>query len=830
VYFMKHMYKVAFCFFLLLQVGIAVGHVFAEDDSDLLPDLYRTQDVNGFMPDRVYLRTMTQTYCKGYNFVVVDGRIYVKKDNDKKWTLFLKTGLPFSKDNKRVRSYFTPPAAVREICADADSLFAFDSEGALYNCYINFGTKEKLFSWHKIFGWPKRSPLVQNDLVRDKRGWSMGVRRKDILWYTDRFGNEHHYGTMGLETVYFLTKDGRHIRFTDSGLPTDFSHSIQCPLDGTFIAENISVSGSTIFLIGSDGSMYTRLIDFDTMGCDPMFFKYTYNYEKQNTKGSDYLSNYTTWALPAEDWHRQPSIPVEGSVRLSKLISIAQTGTGNDARELRVAGCDEWGRIGFYHKQLTEVNWAFTPAPLEIADSMFLDKTISAVAANDNYHYTGYLSLNGVTIPSYTCTVRDVPLTSEGSCMLTISHGSERMNIKLYPVEMWTYMARYNPGFDGTAKNYFVTPQFDSSQFESLSSEFRTVMQDMFDKKNNKLFALSAEATTDYFQVELSGQKRRTAKEPLAKANEYTIFMTKDGYAEVHPDVYKGSLVMAQPLIQQADSPDLILDNNRTYTIRDRSLIQNKIETNKKYRTLLQNEVALYKEYEKKADTSRWGYNAVDLITTITLLNKIDFPKIKTMTSYGSELMNTNARSFASLAGYREWCYSHIIELIDVRIDCFEKMIAQFDDNEIETNLAPRLCNTFPEYLAQVKLPQAADGLSKGIESHLEEITFIPYFPGYLLQINGDVGTTILVELQNSAQKSFARDDASLLSKKPFTVKVNFQTVSAVSPDGQKPAKIKTAGIANISKKKGTLVWNGKTLVIKVSTFPFVKKIIFVGK
>jgi len=184
-----------------------------------------------------------------------------------------------------------------------------------------------------------------------------------------------------------------------------------------------------------------------------------------------------------------------------------------------------------------------------------------------------------------------------------------------------------------------------------------------------------------------------------------------------------------------------------------------------------------------------------------------------------------------ALAAIDEMVLTRIfIELIDVRIDCFEKMIAQFDDNEIETNLAPRLCNTFPEYLAQVKLPQTADGLSKGIESHLEEITFIPYFPGYLLQINGDVGTTILVELQNSAQKSFARDDALLLSKKPFTVKVNFQTVSAVSPDGQKPAKIKTAGIANISKKKGTLVWNGKTLVIKVSTFPFVKKTIFVGK
>ena len=54
-----------------------------------------SQDANGFLPDEVFLRTMTQSYCKYFDFTIVDGRIYAKKPSEKKWKLFLKTGLPY---------------------------------------------------------------------------------------------------------------------------------------------------------------------------------------------------------------------------------------------------------------------------------------------------------------------------------------------------------------------------------------------------------------------------------------------------------------------------------------------------------------------------------------------------------------------------------------------------------------------------------------------------------------------------------------------------------------------------------------------------------------
>ena len=244
----KELFIVFVCFCAFINMACANAKT---EGGRMLVDVTDIQDVSGFLPDEVFIRTMTQSYCKYYSFVLVDGRIYARKTGESEWKLFLKTGLPFSKSLKK-KDRFDSPSFIREICADADSLYAFDSDGYLYICYLTDveGGKEKSLRWHKIFGFPKNSYLLQNELVENKRGWSMGARRAGVLWYEDIYGNEHHFGTMGLETVYFLTEDGQGIRFTDSGLPPDFSRSIQCPLEGRFISQHISVSGDTIFLIG----------------------------------------------------------------------------------------------------------------------------------------------------------------------------------------------------------------------------------------------------------------------------------------------------------------------------------------------------------------------------------------------------------------------------------------------------------------------------------------------------------------------------------------------------------------------------------------------------
>jgi hypothetical protein len=68
------------------------------------------------------------------------------------------------------------------------------------------------------------------------------------------------------------------------------------------------------------GEMYTRIADFDIIGCDPMFFKYAYIPYTSKLPGTNYFSNLTEWGLPPEDWRPQESIPLEGNAAVSRFI------------------------------------------------------------------------------------------------------------------------------------------------------------------------------------------------------------------------------------------------------------------------------------------------------------------------------------------------------------------------------------------------------------------------------------------------------------------------------------------------------------------------------
>jgi hypothetical protein len=203
--------------------------------------LGEAEDVNGFLPARVWIKTRTQTFYKKYSFCVVDGRLYYKGNlagtDVPSWKLLAGSGLPHS-DKKG----FHPVRRVAEISADGDTLFAISDEGRFYQCYVEkLGTIKPLI-WSDTFGWPNRLPLSLNDLVSQNAAWSLGTRRKDVLWHEDVNGNEHNWGTSGIETLYFLNKNGQELRYADTGLPCDFSHGLLGPERGSFIAKAMSAS------------------------------------------------------------------------------------------------------------------------------------------------------------------------------------------------------------------------------------------------------------------------------------------------------------------------------------------------------------------------------------------------------------------------------------------------------------------------------------------------------------------------------------------------------------------------------------------------------------
>ncbi len=761
-------------------------------------------------PDEVYVKTLTQTFLKGFQFILKDGKIYSKQDGETEWKIFLKSGKP--KDAEEIC----------EIYADGDCLFAFDNKGRLFKIYTQKFATEKPFVWKNTNGWPQKTQLVQNDLVIKNRGWAMGARRKDVLWYEDIFKNQHHYGTMGLETIYFLSEDGQRILFTDSGLPNDFSKSIENPEDGKFIARNIANSASTLFLIGDDGTMYTRLIDFDTMGCDPMFFKYTYVKLEQKYAGSEYLSNYSPWGLPAEPWKKENPIKLEGKAHLTKFISIHQNGVGNYARELRVAGTDSEGNTGYYYKQILNDDWNFKKAPLKFAENDFLTGNKSRGNTTD-FSYSGYLSLNGKKNEGIEISTQNFSLTSEGGFDLNFkmkgSNWSEEKILRFYNVMQWTYVTRVAPGYDGTAMYYFVTPVFDDSLLKCEHEEFEKILKSIFEKNNKKTFALTAAATTDY--LEIYGNENTITKTP------FKIFLTKTQNSQIaqynsflSPETMK---VLSNYFLYNEDNPEssqeLLLEKGKIYTQENLQEIQGKIQDNIFYRRFLNGELEAYKKYSRNSNISRWSYNFVDLIATVTLLNQIDFPKIKTMSSFGGRLLKSNAESFQSFYEYRSLTAPHVISLLDLRIKAYKKL-----ENEIEQNgnavLPNQLRNSYAEYFDEAKIPDFVEGISprkfKAEKASFSRINSLAMYPGFYLTI-GDSSNeqTVLVVAQKSAKTIFDRgkknNSYENLKKKPLKLKVNF-----IVEEGKSRLLDSATRVSFLDEKEGTLTWNGESIKIIV--------------
>lgn len=776
----------------------------AQKPEPVLQDLSKTQDVSGHLPEKVLIRTMTQSYCKYFEFALSGGRIYAKKPGEDKWELFLKTGLPFRSVGG---DSFDSPDAIREISCDADTLYAFDDQGIMYTMYFKKVLRQKPFKWSRIYGFPRRNYVQQNEMVLNKRGWSMGARREEILWYEDRYGNQHHWGTMGLETFYFLTEDGQHIRFCDSGLPPDFSRCIECPEKGSFIAENISVSGDTIFLIGSRGTMYTRLIDFDTMGCDPMFFLYTYDVEVQKKRGTDYLSNYTAWALPAEDWARQAPIPLDGKARLTKMISIAQTGQGNYARELRVAGCNRDGVIGYWHKMLYESRWSFVPAELTLDESVWLDPSKEEFGQEQTISYEGYVTKDGSRLDGIRCFLTGPTLSSEDRCTFTMTSGEDEFSCTLFSVEKWTYLLRHSPGFDGSPRNYFVTPELDERKLEEYSGEFKEMLCDIFKGKNHSLFVYSAIGTADYYEIDMDGGRLGTS---------YRVLMTKDG-GDMPPKVLRGGMDLFQPGSNLENPMDdkFLLGEEKGYTEQDRALVRQRLAENISLGNRLREAIKDNEIHRDSSELSRWGYNLLDLVTRITFLNRLNVPKIKQMTSFGRDIMNSNANLYGELLAYGDWTYPAMLELVDLRIRYYGKLLDSLRPDGEEVFLKKGFHNSFLGFYGDVGLVSRLEGGGDSMEGFSME----GMFPWFMIQKKD--GSSILMRLEGSARGIL---DGGRKFRFPayFTVMSSDSKGKTSIPDRGKDA-------VDIDSYEGEFCWDGKQAKAYLKDSMFGKRLIFSG-
>lgn len=292
------------------------------------------------LPIDVPLRGTTATYNRRYQFALARGIVWFKSRTEV-------TGI------RQPWARLPLPACleghVGGISADDDELIALDDSRSVYTMDYALGDPS-YFNWTRRWG-----PLFwKGDGRRLPAGmlawsWSVISPREDGTW-TDTAGHRQAVGADKVSHIWMLLRGGRELRFTDPWLARDESLRTCKPHRDRFIAAGLSTSGSTLFIEGRRGDLFTRLYDFDIAGDDALFFSYSYANQR---RAADPVIQ-----LPSPPWVHQPKVPG----RITSAISVEKVGRGAIHRVLRVEGLDARGHTGYWQKDTTRLNaraWRF---------------------------------------------------------------------------------------------------------------------------------------------------------------------------------------------------------------------------------------------------------------------------------------------------------------------------------------------------------------------------------------------------------------------------------------------------------------------------------------
>lgn len=189
------------------------------------------------------------------------------------------------------------------------------------------------------------------------KAWAISHRGRYNDYLEDRLLRQH-VTYIGVTTLYVLDQNGKDIYKFDPWSPKHVKICIPLPETSqlSFEAENIRVSASVIMAVGYEEQkanpgkrnlqIYTRLADIDSEGWNP-YFKYDY-FDSDDPD---------VQVMPLAQWVSHPLNFEEEDV-VTKSITILQTGSGNNARELRIEG-QRRGQNGFFFKKLDEEEWQF---------------------------------------------------------------------------------------------------------------------------------------------------------------------------------------------------------------------------------------------------------------------------------------------------------------------------------------------------------------------------------------------------------------------------------------------------------------------------------------
>ncbi|MGE4233952.1 MAG: hypothetical protein AB7F43_11540 [Bacteriovoracia bacterium] len=376
-------------------------------------------------PEKIFLTSKTECITRKYFVALRENKIWVKGTEeapveDRAWHLFGRDGQPTS----TILSVAPRNFNLETVSCDGDNLVVLDGSGQIF--YAKFYEPN---AWTFRWGWKF---LIGDYLYEPQNlvGMAMSHRGKDNEYYESRYGTRHPV-SVGVTTLYALVDEGRSLIFADPWLSNGFGHRVSLPLRGRFMPIAIDASASTIFVIGVSGQMFTRLVDFDSVGDDPVL-EYTYEPGKREDDGPI--------GLPGEEWREQHRRGIKG--KITDRITILQNGKGNAARELRIEARNENGLFGYYSKPIySEDDWVFVPTGAEsFVGEIIVDNMVEPLAPKRDLSLNGKITEWGLSSPQ---NARLIGFNLEyDKAVINVQMGS-------LPIYIWLHTRRLSLNKDG---------------------------------------------------------------------------------------------------------------------------------------------------------------------------------------------------------------------------------------------------------------------------------------------------------------------------------------------------------------------------------------------
>lgn len=361
------------------------------------------------LPDQVLFRSEQQTFNRRYQFALVDGHVWYRSNT-------AVTGIHEPWAQLDLPDCFA--GRVAGISVDDDEMIAVDQDRWVY---VMDGalSDPAYFTWTMRWGrpfWTGAGRTLPSG-VQDWE-WSVVSQREDGTW-RDAAGNDHQVGDGKVSHIWMLSHHGQRLTYIDPWLPPDESYEMCGPHRGRFGSAAMSASGSTVFVVGRYGDLFTRLYDFDISGADPLFFDYSY----ADQRGAD----NPVIQLPSPAWVEQPKVP--GVV--TDRISIHKVGTGSLHRQLRVEGRRD-GRVGYWHKDIAAPHWRFTATGGHLEGAPLAnprrDTSARGLGPGEDRHYTGTADGARITVPGFNVYCTPAPIR------VRLASG-ERFTLRLHTVD-----------------------------------------------------------------------------------------------------------------------------------------------------------------------------------------------------------------------------------------------------------------------------------------------------------------------------------------------------------------------------------------------------------